>query len=267
MDTQKGRLTTQQIVIGQAGSGKTYKTKKILSKISHESLVIFIHNGENKLSELPTFDITNVKKIPKDGMYAIHIDQLSDLYIEKTAKILTHSGTRYVKKVAKADIFTFLGAYVRKAHIVFDDALAYISSNISGGLKTILTNRRQFGFDVWFNFQSINAVPPMLWYNVTHIWQFYDTSKPTQNKEKTPDWILPLLLEHQELLAKNYDPKNGKYPYFMWVAQKAQSGQYQKGMFSNRIWDKEKGTWVIPKINKKDKKNSFFKQSLISYKK
>lgn len=242
---QKGRLTYQHILIGMPGSGKTYKTMSFLSKYAATRLCIFIHNGEPKLESLPTFDITNPQNIPKAGMYAININSIGDVLLEVNVSVHSKEGIKTEKRKKKADIFTFIRHHIRDAHVVFDDALAYMSSHLPESLVTITTNRRQYSIDLWFNFQSINAVPPKLYYHTTHIWQFLDTSKPKQSKEKTPEWALNLLTAYQPVIAKFYDKDKLIFPYIIWNAQKATDGKYPIPPPKNMVWSKDKSCFII----------------------
>lgn len=69
--------------------------------------------------------------------------------------------------------------------IVFEDATAYLSSNLGNKMKEILIFSKQLGSDIFIVFHSINVIPVFMWYLFNAICLF-TSSKPRQtatNKE------------------------------------------------------------------------------------
>lgn len=63
--------------------------------------------------------------------------------------------------------------------IVFEDATAYLSSNLAGKIKEILIFSKQLGSDIFIVFHSINVIPPFMWYLFNNI-VIFNSSKPRE---------------------------------------------------------------------------------------
>lgn len=68
--------------------------------------------------------------------------------------------------------------------IVFEDATAYISSNMANYMKRLIVNSKQVGSDVIIVFHSLNIVPPFLWYLINNI-VLFNCAKPKENAQNT----------------------------------------------------------------------------------
>lgn len=88
----------------------------------------------------------------------------------------------YFREIA-SDNFNY--KKIANKSVVFEDATAYLSSNLAGKMKEILIFSKQLGSDIFIVFHSINVIPPFMWYLFNAICLF-TSSKPREtatNKE------------------------------------------------------------------------------------
>lgn len=63
--------------------------------------------------------------------------------------------------------------------IVFEDATAYVNSNMKNGLKKLIVFSKQIGCDVFVVFHSVNIIPPFMWLLFNYI-VLFKCPKPRQ---------------------------------------------------------------------------------------
>lgn len=93
--------------------------------------------------------------------------------------------------------------------IVFEDATAYINSNMKNGLKQLVVFSKQIGSDVFIVFHSINVIPPFMWLLFNYI-VLFKCQKPRQTALNA-DYFPEIMQKWKEL--------EGSKPYSYKVIQ------------------------------------------------